>query len=107
LVLFTLAHDARGSAFFVRRLIVAPFIFERMKTPTEEVESKILKHLRELPAAKSPKQIASFIQEPLDRTYAAINSLIKKRAVKSIPDFTLLDTTQESSAIILTDHDAA
>ena len=80
---------------------------EPIQTPLEEVETKILEHLRKLPAAKSPKQIVSFIQEPLDRTYAAINSLIKKRAVKSIHDFTLLGTTGESSAIILIDNDAA
>ena len=80
---------------------------EPIQTPLEEVETKILEHLRALPAAKSPKQIASFIQEPLNRTHQAINSLIKKRAIKSIHDFTLLGTTGESSAIILIDNDAA
>jgi len=71
--------------------------------PFEDIETKILHFLRDKNAPNAASQIAIHLEENRDDTLDAINRLVKKGLVKSVPDLTFLNSTEEKVAFTLTD----
>jgi hypothetical protein len=75
-----------------------------MKTALlEHIEAKIINFLHDTRAPNHASQIAVRIQESREDTLQAIQRLVKNRTIKSVQDFTLLNSTGEILAYTLAD----
>jgi hypothetical protein len=69
--------------------------------PLEHIEAKIINLLHDTQAPNHASQIAVHIQETREDTLQAIQRLVKSSTIRSIQDFTFLNSTGETIAYTL------
>lgn len=69
----------------------------------EHIEAKVMNFLHDTKSPSHASQIAVQIQEKREDTLYAIQRLVKNQTIKNVQDFSLLDSTGETTAYTLVD----